>query len=126
MDAANALSVRANALTARANARAADLEKTLETKAEERAEGVKREYEELVAAEVTKAVAAEQAKQMAGLSIAKSALKHIIANTVRVLHAEKYSGGSSLDRANLDRITGLVIDLGRGGGGGIQAPGTRQ
>ncbi|CBJ26782.1 possibly a dual-specificity PK? [Ectocarpus siliculosus] len=130
LDAANALSVRANALTARANARAADLEKTLETKAGERVEGVKRElsarYEELVAAEVTKAVAEEQAKQMAGLSIAKSALKHIIANTVRVLHAEKYSGGSSLDRANLDRITGLVIDLGRGGGGGIQAPGTRQ
>ncbi|CAB1117494.1 unnamed protein product [Ectocarpus sp. CCAP 1310/34] len=129
-DAANALAVRANALAARANARAADLEKTLETKAEERVEGVKRElsarYEEMVAAEVTKAVAAEQAKQMAGLSIAKSALKHIIANTVRVLHAEKYSGGSSLDRANLDRITGLVIDLGRGGGGGIQATGTRQ
>lgn len=52
--------------------------------------------------------------------------QHIVANTVRVLHAERYSGGSSLDKANLDRITGLVIDLSRGGGGGIQAAGTRQ
>ncbi|CAN0278749.1 unnamed protein product, partial [Ectocarpus fasciculatus] len=79
VDAANDLTVRANALTARANARAADLEKAFDAKTEERVEGVKRElsarYEELVAAEVTKAVAAEQAKQTAGLSIAKSALK---------------------------------------------------
>eukprot|EP00904_Undaria_pinnatifida_P006545 jgi/Undpi1/301/HiC_scaffold_1.g00297.m1 len=75
-----------------------------------------RRHEEATAVAVGKAVAAEQARQAAGFSIAKSAVKQIIEKTVRVLRSETGLKGA----INVDQVTGMVIgsDRSRGGGNG--------
>ncbi|CAM9982470.1 unnamed protein product [Scytosiphon promiscuus] len=108
---------RINAAESRADARIVELEREVDARIMRRVAAVERDihsrHEGAVASAVKEAVAAEQARQAAGLSIAKSALKHIIATTVRVLNADK---SVNLDRADIDRITGLVIEMGRSGG----------
>lgn len=70
---------RVHAAEARADARIAELESEVDVRVKERVAALERDiysrHEGIVAKAVVAAVAAEQARQAAGLSIAKSALK---------------------------------------------------
>ncbi|CAN0443265.1 unnamed protein product [Pylaiella littoralis] len=110
---------KANALAARSNERAVETEQALlqafDANVKERVARAERELSLRFEGKVRAALSRAEAES----SISKSLLKHIIASTVRILHAE---GKANIDpataAADIDRITALVVDIGRTGGGG--------